>query len=141
MAQAKHEETYEVDAAKLFDAIASYADYPDFVDGCKEAKVLSSTGGKTKVFYRVSKIKDVEYTLEHVQDKANLTLSWTLVESPFFKKNSGKWTLKPLGEGETLVQYEVDVEFSISVPGFLLKGLISGSLPSMVESFVDRAND
>ena len=140
MATAKFEKDIKVDIKKLFQVIIRYEDYPKFVDGCTEVRVESRKPPKTRVFYKVSKMKEIEYTLEHEELESEGVIRWTLVSSNAFKKNSGRWTLKDLGGGKVHVDYEVDIDFSIPVPGFVLKKLIAGSLPDMVQGFVDYAN-
>ena len=83
-------------------------------------------------------MKDVQYVLDHVEDKTNGIVSWTLVESDSFKKNNGRWELKAAGPGKTDVRYELEIEFNFPVPGLILNRLVKGSLPSMVNGFVKQ---
>ncbi len=140
MAQAEFKEVIQVDRDRLFQAITSYEEYPKFVEGCKSVQVQKRTEGQARVSYQVSMMKDVSYTLDHQEDSQNGKVQWTLVESDAFKKNSGLWELKSLGNGKTEVLYRLDVEFKIPVPGFILNRLVKGSLPEMVKSFVKKAN-
>jgi ribosome-associated toxin RatA of RatAB toxin-antitoxin module len=139
MAKAEIHEVVSVDRDKLFQAISRYEDYPQFVEGCKAARVERKGTGKARVTYHVSLIKDVNYILDHSEDPAAGIVSWTMVESDTFKVNNGSWTLTSAGPGKTDVHYELEVEFKIYVPGMILNKLIKGPLPSMVKSFVDRA--
>jgi ribosome-associated toxin RatA of RatAB toxin-antitoxin module len=138
MAQAEHREVLSCDRDTLFKVIADYASYPSFVDGVKSVKV-DRDGGKIQASYAVSMVKDVSYRLNHVEDSAQGVISWTLLDSDFFKKNDGRWELKSVGPGKTEALYRLDVEFKIPVPGFMLSRLVKGSLPSMVKSFEKRA--
>lgn len=140
MAQAEYSEVLPVEFKKLFLTITNYEDYPNFVDGCQGAKVLKSEGGVIRVKYDVSVMsKDISYTLDHKQDPKTGSVEWSLVESSFFKKNTGSWTLKKQADGKTAVTYALEIEFNISVPGFILNRLVKGSLPGMVKSFAQRA--
>jgi ribosome-associated toxin RatA of RatAB toxin-antitoxin module len=140
MAKAEIHEVVQADREKLYQAISRYEDYPKFVDNCKSAKVERKGTGKARVAYHVELIKDVNYTLDHSEDPQAGVVSWTLVDSDTFKVNNGKWILTSAGPGKTDVKYELEVEFKIYVPGMILNKLIKGPLPSMVKSFVDRAN-
>jgi len=65
---------------------------------------------------------------------------WSLIESDSFRTNNGRWEIKEAGPGKTDVKYSLEIDFTIPVPGFILNRLVKGSLPSMVKSFVSRAN-
>src|SRR5262245_2212552 len=139
MAQAELHEVLSVDREKLFQTIVRYEDYPSFVDGVKSVEVERKGPGKARVTYHVSMMKDISYVLDHVEDQAAGTVSWSLVESDFFKQNNGSWELKDAGDGQTDVRYALELEFKIPVPGFILNRLVKGNLPSMVKSFQDKA--
>jgi ribosome-associated toxin RatA of RatAB toxin-antitoxin module len=139
MAKAEINETLEVPFEKLFATVTRYEDYPQFVDGCTEVKVERKGPGKARVTYHVSMIKDVIYTLDHVEDEAAGVISWTLVESNAMKVNNGRWTLKREGDAETSVHYQVEIEFNFPVPGMILNRLIKSSLPSMLRNFEEQA--
>ncbi len=139
MASAEFHELLSVDKDKLYSVITRYEDYPQFVDGCKSVQVERKGAGRARVTYHVSMMKDITYTLDHEEDPASGKVLWQLVESDFFKKDTGRWELKQLGPGKTDVLYVLDVEFKIPVPGLILNRLVKGSLPSMVKSFEKRA--
>lgn len=139
MAKADLHKVYSVDKDKLFEVITKYEDYPKFVEGCRGAEVRSREDGHARVHYDINMMKDVKYVLDHRADAAAGEMSWDLVEADIMKKNSGRWKLTPAGEGKTDVHYEVEVEFTIPVPGFVLNKLIKSTLPKLVESFIKRA--
>lgn len=140
MAQAEFHEVLKVNKDQLFDVIVKYEDYPDFVDGCALVKVERKAPGKARASYKVSMMKDVNYTLDHTEDREKGIVSWTLIEGDLIKKNNGRWELKSAGPGKTDIKYTVEIEFSIPVPGLILNRLVKSSLPSMVKGFVERAN-
>lgn len=139
MASAEFHEVLPVDQEKLFAVITKYEDYPQFVTGCSGVKVERKAPGKARATYSVNMMKEISYTLDHVEDQAAGKVQWTLVESDFMKRNIGSWELKAAGPGKTDVRYTVEVEFKFPVPGLILNRLVKGSLPSMIKSFVDRA--
>jgi ribosome-associated toxin RatA of RatAB toxin-antitoxin module len=141
MAKAEIQEVVSADRDKLFQAIAKYEDYPQFVDGCEAVSVERKGAGKARATYKVNMMKEVNYTLDHTEDAAAGIVQWTMVSSDSFKLNNGRWELKSVGPGKTEVKYELELEFNFSVPGFILNKLIKGTLPSMVKSFVKRANN
>lgn len=139
MAEASIEKTLEVDFKDLYKVITTYEDYPQFVDGVTSVSVARKDDRSARVTYTVSMMKEFTYVLDLSEDPVNGKVSWELVESDFFKKNSGSWKIKSLGEGRTQAQYDLEVEFSVPVPGFILKKLVKGSLPTMMKNFEERA--
>jgi ribosome-associated toxin RatA of RatAB toxin-antitoxin module len=135
MAQAEFHEVLTVNKDKLWDTIVRYEDYPKFVEGCTAVKTERKGAGQARATYKVSMMKDITYTLDHKENKDSGVIEWVLIDSDFFKKNTGRWELKDAGPGKTDVKYTVDVEFKIPVPGFMLNRLVKGSLPAMVKSF------
>lgn len=139
MASAEIEKTLYVEPQRLFEAVIKYEEYPEFVDGVKRVEVKRDDGKPTVVKYYFSLFKDFEYELEHFEDPEKGTVQWSLIESDLFNKNSGKWEITPAGEGLTQVKYSIDVDFKVPVPGFIVKRLVKGNLPGMIQSFEERA--
>ena len=139
MAQAEFHQVLSVSKDKLWDAITRYEDYPKFVEGCTSVKVERKAAGHARVTFHVSMMKDVVYTLDQKEDKDQGLIEWTLVESDAFKKNSGRWKLTDAGTGKTDTHYNVELDFKIPVPGFILNGLIKKNLPVLVKSFEKQA--
>lgn len=140
MAQAEIHEVLPVDKDKFFETVVRYEEYPKFVDGCASVKVERKGPGKARVTYLVQMMgKDVDYVLDHEEDPATGVVHWQLVESSIFKKNVGRWEIRPSGAGKADVRYSLDLEFKIPVPGFILNRLVKGSLPGMLRSFEGRA--
>jgi ribosome-associated toxin RatA of RatAB toxin-antitoxin module len=142
VAQTEYRDVLAVDKEKLFSVITKYESYPDFVDGCKTVKVERLGPGKARVSYEVSVMsQDIHYTLDHYENLESGQVGWELVDSNLFKKNKGKWEIKPAGTGKTDVVYSIEVEFKVSIPGFILNRLVKGSLPGMVKSFEKKAQN
>jgi ribosome-associated toxin RatA of RatAB toxin-antitoxin module len=140
MAQAEQEKSYDVSAEKFFKAVADYEKYPEFVEGMRSVKAVRSADGSLTARYELSMMsKDMSYELKIIEDAAGGKVDWTLVKSDFFKVNNGSWRITPNGPASCKVRYALEVEFSFPVPGFILKGIVKGSLPSMMDSFYKRA--
>jgi ribosome-associated toxin RatA of RatAB toxin-antitoxin module len=140
MANAEHTDTLSVQKSKLFAAITKYEDYPQFVDGVSSVKVERQGPGKARATYNISIMgQNMTYTLDHVEDEAAGNVQWTLVDSNFFKKNTGGWKIVESSSAQCKVTYTLDVDFKISVPSFILNRLVKGSLPTMVKGFEKRA--
>jgi len=138
MAGAKRTETFQVDREKIFQAITDYEKYPEFVDGVHSVKVLEKSETGAKVQYSAKIIKNISYTLQLTHESPK-RVSWKLVEGDIFKTNNGEWILEDKGNGQTEVTYSIDIELKIFAPKAILDGLVTGSLPSMMKSFANRA--
>jgi len=139
MAKADNTKVMKASFDSVFDTVTDYAEYPKFVSGCKEVEILSEKESKKKVRYSVNMIKDIEYTLEHKEDRKKGTISWDLIDGDLIKSNSGLWTLTDQEDGTTKVHYSIDIEFSIPVPSLILSRLVKGSLPDMLDHFEKQA--
>lgn len=139
MAKAQIQEILPVTKKSFFTVISRYEDYPQFVEGCTSVKVERKGVGKARVTFHVTLMKDITYTLDMVEDEAQGTLSWSLVSSDFFKKNSGTWIVKEIEKDQCDIKYGLEVDFKVPVPNFILNRMVSGSLPSMLKSFEKQA--
>ena len=137
MAEASKTMTMAVSPESLLKVIRDFEKYPEFVEGCHTAKIVSSESSKTRVAYSIEIMsKAVPYTLDHYNEDNGVR--WQMVDSNLLKSNSGRWILQDLGGGKTQVTYELALDFKIPVPGFILGGLIKSSLPVMIGSFEKR---
>lgn len=141
MAKAEYHEVLAVNRGKLFSVIVGYEDYPKFVDGIQSAEVIRHEPGKARVTYCLSILsREFIYILDLKEAPSMERVDWELVESNFFKQNTGSWSLKTIDLEKTDVCYQIEVEFKIPVPSLILNRLVKGNLPSMVKSFERRAN-
>jgi ribosome-associated toxin RatA of RatAB toxin-antitoxin module len=139
MAQAEQEKNFDVSAEQYFKAVSQYEHYPEFLDGMKSVKVKRD-GNKVLGDYELSMMgKDMSYSLNVTESPEQKAVSWTLAKSEFFKVNNGAWKIESTGPKSCKVFYSAEVEFNFSVPGFLLKGIVKSGLPSMMNSFYERA--
>lgn len=139
MAQATHEAFFDVDASQLYKAVTDYEKYPEFVEGMKKVTVDRTAGGVT-AHYELSMMgKDMSYTLQLKEEPEAGHLSWTLLKSEFFKVNNGDWLIQSNGPGKCKARYSSEVEFTFPVPAFVLKPMVKGALPKMMDGFYERA--
>ena len=138
MAQADLEKSFDVSAEKYYLAVSQYEKYPEFVEGMKNVKV-ERNGASVVAHYDLSMMgKEMNYSL-NIKEEPSKIISWTLAKSEFFKVNNGKWTIESTGASSCKVTYSLEVDFNFSVPGFILKGVVKGTLPGMMNGFYERA--
>ena len=140
MAQATRSVTVNVPPEKLFDVIADYEKYPEFLPEVKKVKVDAGQGSIKEVTYTVDiKAKVINYTLKHTAERPT-KLSWTMIKGEMMKGNDGTWVLKPGAQPNTTdATYTIDLKLSSLVPGFIEKALAEQSLPSLLTNFKNRA--
>ena len=138
MAGAKKSVVMHVGLEALWQAITDYEGYSDFVDGCAKCKVLKRKGNIVTVEYTVNKMKQFSYVLEH-KETPMTGVEWKMLEGEFFKSNQGSWKIKDLGKKGLAVDYELEVGFPLLVPKAIVNGLVSTSLPEMLDGFEKRA--
>jgi ribosome-associated toxin RatA of RatAB toxin-antitoxin module len=139
VAKADQEKTYEVTADQYYKSVTQYEQYPEHVEGMKSVRI-DRTGSSVIGHYELSMMgKEISYSLNLKEDPANKKMNWTLKDSDFFTVNNGAWTIESTGPKSCKVHYAVEVEFNFPVPGFLLKGIVKSTLPTMMNSFYERA--
>lgn len=132
-------EIFNAPIEKVYAVLKDYESYPEYMDGVKNVKVVSSSGDSSVVEYDISIIKKFNYQL-NITATENSKIEWTFKSGDIFSKNSGSWNLKDLGDGKTEVNYLVEVEFKVKVPGMISRKLVSSNLPSLMKSVEKRAN-
>ena len=150
MPRTKHEALLDVSIDDFYETIIQTDRYPEFVKGCIQTEDLGkmAQGGRRIRYHLALMGQSILYDLDHeevapheltVDGEALPTLRadvhWNLIESNFFKKNTGGWTLESRQPNRTQAIYELDLEFTKNVPQFLLKQMIKSTLPGLVRDF------
>ncbi len=137
MASVERTETYSVPADKIKAVLTDYESYPDFMDGVDETVVLERGEGTAKVEYSLNVIKKLTYIL-NMKETENQVI-WDFESGDIFKKNSGSWTIKDLGNGSTELSYQLEVEAKLMVPKMVTNKLVKHNLPALMNSVYERA--
>lgn len=140
MAEAQHIQVVPVPMEKILEAILDFQSYPRFAGGVKKCTIAKQDANSTIVQMEIELMKRIEYSIdvhkEVTEKKARVW--WHLKEGDFFQKNDGLWELTKIDATSTQVLYRLDLDFSVSVPSFIIKGLIKTSLPKAVEDFANE---
>lgn len=143
MAAVTREIVFDRPAEQVFDVLADYARYPDFVPGIKACRVLPGKGGPRDVEYELDLgLKRVKYVLRHVETRPS-SITWSLVSGDMMKVSNGEWALTAEG-GATRARYTVDIQ--ISKPPLIPQSVIDKvsdeltkvQLPKTMEAFKAR---
>jgi coenzyme Q-binding protein COQ10 len=135
--------TIGVPPEKLFDVIADYARYPEFVPSVKSCRPRRSGGTVDVEFELDLGVKTIRYTLRHEEDRPR-SVSWSLLASDWMKVSNGSWELIPDG-GTTRARYTVEIQ--VTKPALIPQALVDRvtdqltrvQLPRTLEAFKARA--
>jgi ribosome-associated toxin RatA of RatAB toxin-antitoxin module len=118
----------EASPDQVLDVIADVESSPKYNSGQQSAEIVDThDDGRPR---RVKmKIKSAGISDEIVLDYAFAgdVVSWSLVSAKQLKRQDGKYTLRPEGD-KTRVKFELTVDLSVPLPGFVLKRAIKGAM-------------
>jgi coenzyme Q-binding protein COQ10 len=142
-ASISREITIAVQPETLFDVIADYSRYPEFVPSVKSCRPRRSGSAVDVDFELDLGVKTIRYTLRHVEERPR-KVSWSLVASDWMKVSNGSWELFPEGE-QTRARYTVEIQ--ISKPALIPQVLVDKvtdqltrvQLPRTLDAFKSRA--
>lgn len=138
MAGASREETYDVSAEQYYAAVTDYKNYTKILPEVDSIQVKNQTDTTASIEYTITVIKSFKYTLKMTQKKPT-AVSWELEEGSLFKKNSGSWTITPVGDKKCKVAYTIDLDLKIFAPKSVTNALVATNLPKMMQQFADHA--
>ncbi|MBW3562043.1 MAG: SRPBCC family protein [Actinobacteria bacterium] len=120
--RASEERLIDAPADRIMEVIVDYESYPDWADNIREVEVRQTDdeGRGTVVWYRVdARVMEITYSLAYEYPNEH-RLTWTLHEADQLNALDGEYLLEPVDDG-TRVQYTLEVDLAIPVPGFLKK--------------------
>jgi ribosome-associated toxin RatA of RatAB toxin-antitoxin module len=133
MAEATYSQVLSCSAEQLKKAITDYEGYPKHLEGLKYARIVEDKGAEKRVEFELEIIKVFRYTL--LLKESGWNVSWQLADGDLFKKNTGQWTLKPMGADKVEANYVIDIELKMFVPSMLSKKIAGANLPSTFRQF------
>jgi ribosome-associated toxin RatA of RatAB toxin-antitoxin module len=125
-------------AQQMFDLVNDIEQYPQFMQGCRAARVVSSS--PTEMVGELSLAKagiTQTFTTRNVLD-APKSIDMQLQEGNF-SHFSAVWYFDSLTESACKVRFEMSFAFSNSLLDMTVGKLVSGAANSLVDTLVDRA--
>jgi ribosome-associated toxin RatA of RatAB toxin-antitoxin module len=123
----------EASPEEILDVIADVENTPTWSPQYQSAEILDTHDNgrpcRVKMRIKAAGLTDeqiVEYTW--TADSA----SWTLVSAGQLKAQDAKYTLTPQGD-KTKVRFDMDVDPSVPIPGFLLKRTMKGGMETATD--------
>jgi coenzyme Q-binding protein COQ10 len=142
MAAVSKEIVFDRPAEQVFEVLADYARYPEFVPGIKGCRILPGKGDRHVEYELDLGLKRIKYVLRHVEARPT-RITWSLVSGDMMKVSNGEWALTAEG-GSTRARYTVDIQ--ISKPPLIPQSVIDKvsdeltrvQLPRTLEAFKAR---
>jgi coenzyme Q-binding protein COQ10 len=140
VAKVETTEVFQTPIENIYNVITDYESYPEFVDGVSSINILEQDENGARVEYALNLIKKFTYVIKLTHLKPN-QVQWEFESGDIFKKNNGSWNLTDIGNGETEVKYNLDIEFKGFAPKAVVNKLVSGNLPKMMSQYHERAKN
>lgn len=123
----------EATPEEILDVIADVESTPSWSPQYQSAEVLETYEDgrpqRVKMRIKAAGLTDdqvVEYTW------GDDVVSWTLISAGQLKSQDAKYTLTPAGD-KTKVRFEIEVDPSVPLPGFLLKRTMKGAMETATD--------
>ena len=143
MASVTKQVIIEAPLEKVFDIVADYERYPEFVPGIRSCKVRSASGEKHVEYELDLGVRRIRYVLRHEEQRPT-RVAWSLVSGDMMKVSNGSWELAAEG-GRTRALYSVEIQITRPplVPQMIVDRvsdeLTRIQLPKTLDAFKARA--
>ncbi|WP_028864581.1 SRPBCC family protein [Psychromonas aquimarina] len=125
-------------ADEMYHLVNDVLSYPEFLPGCVDSNILSSSERAMQASVQVSKAGiSKTFVTENTLVKGR-SIIMALVEGPFKHLNGG-WTFTELDEKACKVSLDLQFEFSSSLVELAFGRVFNELVGSMVKSFSNRA--
>lgn len=125
-------------AESMFDLINDVEQYPKFIPGCADTKVLEQDSKSMRASLLISKAGVRQWFTTHNILERGESIQMNLVDGPF-SKLSGGWTIKALSESACKIELNLDFAFSSKLAEMAFGRVFNSIAASMVVAFTERA--
>jgi ribosome-associated toxin RatA of RatAB toxin-antitoxin module len=128
---------------KVFEVVADYERYPEFVPGIRACRIRSTSGEKHVEYELDLGVRRIRYVLRHAEERPT-RVTWSLVSGDMMKVSNGSWRLAAEG-GRTRALYSVEIQIARPplVPQMIVDRvsdeLTRIQLPKTLDAFKARA--
>lgn len=138
MSQASAEIVIAAPIEHVFEVIADYERYPEFLPEMKAVRVDSKVDDVAIVTFELELIMRLSYTLRLVAERPR-RLRWSLERAKMMTENDGGWELSSTPEGHTKAIYGLELKLKGLVPRSVSTRLAGQTLPQTLQRFKTRA--
>jgi ribosome-associated toxin RatA of RatAB toxin-antitoxin module len=125
-------------AESMFDLINDVEQYPDFIPGCADTKVLEQDADNMRASLLIAKAGVKQWFTTHNQLKRGEFIKMNLVDGPFSQLTGG-WTIQSLSETACKIELNLDFSFSSKLAEMAFGRVFNSIASSMVVAFTERA--
>jgi len=128
----------EYSASQMFDLVNDIEQYPKFLPGCAEARVLSASDTELVGELRLSKAGITQqFTTRNTLDRP-ASINMEMLEGNFTSFDA-RWEFTALTDTASKVSLTMDFQFKSSIVGFAAEKLFAAVANSQVDAMVERA--
>lgn len=118
---------------EILDVIANIEATPDWAPQYKSAKIIEmGDDGRPRLVEMKIKTAGIVDTMEIEYTWTDDKVSWTLIKAGALKRQDASYTLIPDG-AKTRVKFDITIDLSIPMPGFVLKRAMKGGTDSATD--------
>lgn len=125
-------------ADEMYQLVNDVSAYPEFLPGCVDASVISSSDDLMRASVKVSKAGISQTFTTENRLIAGRSIAMNLVDGPF-KHLSGGWVFTELDEQACKVSLDLKFEFKSSLVEIAFGRVFNELVGTMVKSFAERA--
>jgi ribosome-associated toxin RatA of RatAB toxin-antitoxin module len=123
----------EASPEEIIDVIADVEATPEWSPQYQRAEILEmGDDGRPRRVKMTVKTAGITDEMEIQYTWSDDKVSWTLIKAGALKKQDASYTLTPDGD-KTRVRFDIAIELSIPMPGFVLKRALKGGTESATE--------
>lgn len=122
----------------MFDLVNDIEAYPQFMDGCTNAKILKREGEWLEARLELSKAGVSQSFVTRNQLKAPESMSMILIDGPF-KMLQGCWRFTTLGNTACKVSFELEFELQNKLLGMAFGKMFESIANKQVDALCERA--
>jgi ribosome-associated toxin RatA of RatAB toxin-antitoxin module len=123
----------EASPEEIIDVIADVEATPEWSPQYQRAEILEmGDDGRPRRVKMTVKTAGITDEMEIQYTWSDDKVSWTLIKAGALKKQDASYTLTPDGD-KTLVRFDIAIDLSIPMPGFVLKRALKGGTESATE--------
>jgi ribosome-associated toxin RatA of RatAB toxin-antitoxin module len=123
----------EASPEEIIDVIADVEATPEWSPQYQRAEILEmGDDGRPRRVKMTVKTAGITDEMEIQYTWSDDKVSWTLIKAGALKKQDASYTLTPDGD-KTRVRFDIAIDLSIPMPGFVLKRALKGGTESATE--------
>lgn len=138
MPRAEREILIDAPIEHVFDVIADYERYTEFLPETRDVRLLSRHDGIAVVRFELQLIMRIVYTLRIVEE-ARQGVRWSLADGRLMTQNDGAWALEQVTPRQTRAKYSLSITLAGMIPKSVSDRLLGETLSQTLSRFKARA--